>query len=129
MITLITILALVAAVALVLVVLIQKPKGGGIANNFAGANQIFGVKRTSEGVERFTWYISGALAVLLLLASGFNTKNVEGVEAEGAINKDIERAQENAPATTAPAPNQMNFDPNQMQQGPAPEENPAPVPE
>ena len=118
--TIIAILALIAAVALVLIVLIQKPKGGGIANNFAGANTIFGVKKTTEVVEKGTWYLSGFIALLLLIASGFNSKSSGTDETDLTPSEDVERGLENAPAETPkPAPNTMNFDQGQQPTVPA----------
>ena len=46
------ILASISAVLLILAVLIQNPKGGGIAANFSAANQIAGVKKTNEFIEK-----------------------------------------------------------------------------
>jgi preprotein translocase subunit SecG len=65
MFTLITILALIASILLILVVLIQNPKGGGISASFSSANQIVGVKKTNDFIERATW----TLAIVLLLTA------------------------------------------------------------
>ena len=66
---LLTILIIIVCVLLALVVLIQNPKGGGIASNFASSNQIMGVKRTSETVEKATWILAISLIVLTLLTN------------------------------------------------------------
>jgi preprotein translocase subunit SecG len=49
-----------------MVVLIQKPKGGGIASNFAGGSQFMGVKKTNDVIEKTTWILSLTLFVLAL---------------------------------------------------------------
>jgi preprotein translocase subunit SecG len=76
------ILALIVAVLLILIVLIQNPKGGGIAANFSSTNQLFGVRRTTEGVEKFTWIFASIILVLSLLTSSANgSKSSNKVEA------------------------------------------------
>lgn len=63
--TLITILIVVACAVLMLVVLIQNPKGGGLGQTFGGVgNQLFGVQRTTDFLEKATWILMGAVAVL-----------------------------------------------------------------
>ena len=72
MFTVILILALVICVILALVVLIQNPKGGGLSGTFGGAaNQMFGVKRTGDDIEKITWGLGIALMVLSLSAAAF----------------------------------------------------------
>jgi len=122
MITLIAILALIASALLIGIVLIQKPKGGGISNNFAGgANQIFGVKRTSDIVEKSTWYLSGIIAVLLLVASGYNTKVSETNDVDLTPTEEVQKALDN-PGTSTQAPqgnpNSMQINPDDFQDAP-----------
>ena len=54
--TIVTILITLVCVLLVLVVLVQNPKGGGLNSSFGGgaSEQMFGVKRTSDFLEKFT---------------------------------------------------------------------------
>jgi preprotein translocase subunit SecG len=53
----------------VLVVLVQNSKGGGLAANFGASNQIMGVRRTADFLEKATWTLAGALLVMSILAS------------------------------------------------------------
>ena len=46
------ILAVIVAILLVLVVSIQESKGGGLASNFSASNQIMGVRKTTDVVEK-----------------------------------------------------------------------------
>ena len=63
--TLITILIIVACAVLMLVVLIQNPKGGGLGQTFGGfGNQILGVQRTTDFLEKATWVLISAVAIL-----------------------------------------------------------------
>lgn len=58
------VLTLLVAILLIGVVLIQKSKGGGLSSTFAGSNQIMGVRRTNNFIEKVTWTLAGAIAVL-----------------------------------------------------------------
>jgi len=69
MFTVITVLIIVVCLLLVLIVLIQDPKGGGLGASFGASNQIIGVKRTADFVEKATW---GLAIVLLVLSLGIN---------------------------------------------------------
>lgn len=67
--TLFVILALIVAVLLAFIVLIQESKGGGLSSSFASSNQIMGVRKTTDVVEKATW----TLAALLVIFSVFST--------------------------------------------------------
>ncbi|MDD2960545.1 MAG: preprotein translocase subunit SecG [Muribaculaceae bacterium] len=66
---LLTVLILIAALLLIGVVLIQKSKGGGLASNFQGANQIMGVKSATNFVEKATWGLAIIICVLSILSA------------------------------------------------------------
>lgn len=63
------VLTLLVAILLIGVVLIQKSKGGGLSSTFAGSNQIMGVRRTNNFIEKVTWSLAGAIAVLSVLCT------------------------------------------------------------
>ena len=69
--TFITILILLASVLMVGVVLIQKSKGGGLASNFASSNQIMGVRKTTDVVEKTTWTLAIIIMVLCIASGAF----------------------------------------------------------
>ncbi len=71
MLNLITILTAIVCVLLMLVVLIQNPKGGGIDTTFGGqgANQLFGVARSADLIEKLTWGLAIALFILCIISS------------------------------------------------------------
>jgi preprotein translocase subunit SecG len=60
-------LIILACVLLVFIVLIQNPKGGGLASNFAGSNNLMGVKRTGDILEKGTWVLVISIMVFSLL--------------------------------------------------------------
>lgn len=70
-----TILIMIIAILLVLVVLAQNSKGGGLSSSVGISNQVMGVQRSTENVEKITWGLLIGLAVICV-ASGkvFNTK-------------------------------------------------------
>jgi preprotein translocase subunit SecG len=62
----ISILILICSVLLVLVVLIQNSKGGGLAAGFASSNQVLGVRKTTDFLEKATWILAGFLVVFCI---------------------------------------------------------------
>ena len=72
--TLLTILILIASVLMIGIVLIQKSKGGGLASNFASSNQIMGVRKTTDVVEKTTWTIAIIIMVLCIATVAFMPK-------------------------------------------------------
>ena len=94
----ITILILIASIFLILIVLVQNSKGGGLASGFSSTNQIMGVRKTTDFVEKATWTLAGTVVILSIVASAFlpsaNTGS-HGSEIKDAIKKEI-------PATAQP---------------------------
>jgi len=56
------------------VVLIQNSKGGGLASNFASSNQIMGVRKTTDVLEKATWGLASFIMMLCLVVA-FITKS------------------------------------------------------
>jgi preprotein translocase subunit SecG len=69
--TLITVLIFIVCVLLILIVLVQNSKGGGLASNFQSSNQIMGVRKTTDFLEKATWVLAGSLLVLSIMGSAF----------------------------------------------------------
>ncbi len=63
---LITILIFIVCILLILVVLVQNSKGGGLSSTFASSNQVLGVKKTADFLEKSTWTLAITLLVLTL---------------------------------------------------------------
>ncbi|MGN0230334.1 MAG: preprotein translocase subunit SecG, partial [Muribaculaceae bacterium] len=55
----IIVLIILASILLIGVVLIQKSKGGGLASGFASGNQMMGVRKTTDFIEKATWTLIG----------------------------------------------------------------------
>ncbi|MFC2087665.1 preprotein translocase subunit SecG [Bacteroidota bacterium] len=64
-----SVLIIIACILLVLIVLVQNSKGGGLAANFSSQNQIMGVRKTTDFLEKATWTLAVSILVLALLAS------------------------------------------------------------
>lgn len=64
-------LIVLVAVLMCLIVLIQNSKGGGLASGFASSNQIMGVRKTTDFLEKATWTLA-ALMVILSVAAAYS---------------------------------------------------------
>jgi len=64
-----TILILITSIFLILVVLIQNSKGGGLDSSFSASNQIMGVKKTNDFIEKATWGSAIIIVALSIIAS------------------------------------------------------------
>ena len=94
---LLSILIIIISILLILVVIIQNSKGGGLDANLASQNQSFGAKKTTEIVEKVTWYLIGILAILCIIS----TKSVSSGSADlesGPLNTQIEETQQSEEA-------------------------------
>lgn len=67
----ISVLIFIVCLLLILIVLVQNSKGGGLAANFSSSNQVMGVRKTTDFLEKATWTLAGVLLFLCVLAAGF----------------------------------------------------------
>jgi preprotein translocase subunit SecG len=74
--TLIIILTVLVAILLIIVVLVQKSKGGGLSSSFAGSNQIMGVRRTNDFIEKATWTLAAIIGILAVVSVFVMPRNV-----------------------------------------------------
>ena len=102
--TLVVILILIVSVLLGLIVLVQNSKGGGLVSNFGGANQMMGVRQTTDFLEKATWTLAAVLVVLCLISSITSPKNVKhGNALDTEMRSQIENVMPSAPAAEVPA--------------------------
>ncbi|MBS9768240.1 MAG: preprotein translocase subunit SecG [Flavobacteriaceae bacterium] len=82
MFTFIAVCIFIVCILLILIVLVQNSKGGGLASTFAGSNQIMGVKKTGDFLERATWALAVILFVLCLASAAVipNVQEQENIE-------------------------------------------------
>jgi len=71
MLTAMTVFIALICVLLMVAVLIQNPKGGGVDSTFGGgaANQMFGAAKSTDFIEKVTWYLAIALFVLCIVTT------------------------------------------------------------
>lgn len=64
-------LALIALVCLFLVIfiMVQNPKGGGLSSSFGGSQVVGGVQKTSDFLDKGTWFLATALVALIILST------------------------------------------------------------
>lgn len=87
MFTFIAVCIIIVCVLLVVIVLVQNSKGGGLTSAFAGSNQIMGVKKTGDFLERTTWALAIILFVLCLASSAFVPNRMEEQNIENIGDK------------------------------------------
>ncbi|MFN5370434.1 MAG: preprotein translocase subunit SecG [Bacteroidia bacterium] len=107
--TIVSILILITCILLILIVLVQNSKGGGLSSTFASSNQVMGVRKTTDVLEKATWTLASALVVLCLAATAMKTQS-------GESNMDTISSRKADEGTAAPAPT------------PAPMPSPSPAP-
>ena len=118
--TLFVILIVIAAILMIGIVLIQESKGGGLSSSFAGYNQVAGVRKTIDFIEKATWTLAAAMvAISIICAWVAPTASTDSSVMEGIENpvtnpnnlpgfgasqtKDAAAPAAEAPATEAPA--------------------------
>ena len=101
--TLVVILVLIVSVLLGLIVLVQNSKGGGLVSNFGGANQMMGVRQTTDFLEKTTWTLAGVLVVLCLLSSVTLPRNSKEGTPKSEVSSQIENMMPSVPTTDLPA--------------------------
>ncbi len=75
------VLIVLAALLMCFVVLIQNSKGGGLASGFASSNQIMGVRKTTEFIEKLTW----GLAAFMVVVSVATAYVIPSVQTESSV--------------------------------------------
>ena len=79
-----TVFIILASLLMIGIVLVQKSKGGGLASNFASSNQIMGVRKTTDFVEKATWTLAIVIMVLSI-SSVSEIKDIVNTEAPAAL--------------------------------------------
>ena len=107
--TLLVIIMVIAALLMIGIVLIQESKGGGLASQFSGYNQIGGVRKTTDFIEKATWGLAIFMVVVSVACAYFapkaagDTNLIDQVEANPITSPSNTNAIEATPAQEAPA--------------------------
>ena len=111
--TLLLVLIIIAAILMVGIVLIQESKGGGLASNFASYNQIGGVRKTTDFIEKMTWGLAAAMVIISVLcaytapkrgAQGPAVMQIQNQNTNAGNEQGVEAAPLVQPGQAAPAP-------------------------
>lgn len=98
----ITVLIFIFAIFLILIVLVQNSKGGGLASGFSGSNQVMGVRKTTDFLEKATWSLMGAVLFLSITSSAFVNTTGEANAKQSAIKSEMENSVQVDPNLTTP---------------------------
>ena len=82
----ISILILISSILLVLIVLIQNSKGGGLASGFSSSNQVLGVRKTTDFLEKATWALAVSVIVFCIAITAFIPRGEKGVSSSDVID-------------------------------------------
>ena len=99
------ILIVIVSLLMIGIVLIQESKGGGLSSQFNAGNQLAGVRKTTDFIEKATWGLAIAMVVLSVLcayaAPTIHEQNV--IEATSTNPLTNPTNQQNFGASEAPA--------------------------
>src|SRR5436190_24262237 len=105
MIILFVALIILASIILGFIVLVQNPKGGGLSGNIAGfSTQFMGVKQTTDVLEKGTWVLAVAIALLSIFSPVFINQTGIGKHEPNLRPVNSQSAPVTAPQSTPPAP-------------------------
>ena len=83
MFTLCVVLIILASIVLAFVVLIQNSKGGGLASNFASSNQVMGVRKTADVLEKTTWGLAAGIMLLCFVCAFMSKSDYNSIHGTG----------------------------------------------
>lgn len=94
------VLFVLTSILMCLIVLVQNSKGGGLASGFASSNQIMGVRKTTDFLEKTTWILA-AILVVLSVATAYVIKSEPTGRQSAIEQKTLDESRQNP--LTAPA--------------------------
>ncbi len=84
-------LTVIVCFLLILVVMVQNPKGGGLSSSFGGSSQqLGGVQKTTDFLDRSTWVLATLLLVLILISNSMISLPTQGSESTLVDENSIE---------------------------------------
>lgn len=98
--TFIIVIVFIVCAMLILLVLVQNSKGGGLTSSFSSSNQVMGVRRTTDFLEKATWILAIALVVLSITSTAFLPR--KGELNKSAIEEQIQQVQDPSQVPTFP---------------------------
>lgn len=103
--TTIVVFIIIVCLLLAMAVLVQNAKGGGLASGLGSSQQVMGIRKTTDFIEKFTWGMAGGLMVLALAANFMLPKSdATGTVRESSIQQQIDNATLPTSPQAAPLP-------------------------
>ena len=88
--TVFLVLITIVCLLLIIVIMVQNPKGGGLSSTFGSSQQMGGVQKTTDFLDKSTWTLGIVLIGLILLS---------GLSFEGETGSRIMSGDSGAPVT------------------------------
>jgi preprotein translocase subunit SecG len=103
--TIFLVLITIVCFLLIVVIMVQNPKGGGLSSTFGSSQMMGGVQKTTDFLDKSTWYLAGALIALILLSSlsftgGSSETGSKIIDESATTAPAIPSAPQTAPAAT-----------------------------
>ncbi len=95
--TLLVVLIVLISFLMIGIVLIQESKGGGLSSQFVSSNQIMGVRKTTDLVEKVTWGLAAIMVIISVLCA--YTAPTAGTE-ESVMEKNAIQTETTNPVNT-----------------------------
>jgi len=89
--TFIIVIIFIVCALLILLVLVQNSKGGGLTSSFSSSNQVMGVRRTTDFLEKATWFLAIAMVVLAIISTAVLPRQEQKKD---AIDEQIQHVQD-----------------------------------
>lgn len=99
--TIFLVLIVIVAFLLVVVIMVQNPKGGGLSSSFGGGGtqQLGGVKKTGDFLDKSTWFLGAAL-IVLILASNLTIDSGNNIDSKALDEKEAIEVPTSTPTNT-----------------------------
>ena len=80
---------MVLSFLLILIIMVQNPKGGGLSSSFGGdTQQIGGVKKTTDFLDKTTWILASLILILILFSNITLNSESDNIESDLIQNQE-----------------------------------------
>ena len=83
--------------------MVQNPKGGGLSSSLGGSQMIGGVQKTTDFLDKSTWYLATILIVLIMLSSLSFSGTLSDTDSKIIDQTEAGAAKTATPAAATPA--------------------------
>ena len=119
--TFVVVLLVISSVILGLIILVQNSKGGGLTSGLSASNQVMGVRKTTDFLEKLTWGFAIGIIVLAIVGNLVLPKAGVNGGSKSLIQQQIDNtAAPTTPSAGAPAAGQKSTPPAGQAQPAAP---------